>query len=375
MGVGQTMSGKILIPLVDLRSEYRRHQKEIDQSIKKVLGSGVFILGENVRLFEKKFASYLGAKYAVGVASGTDALILSLRALGIKEGQEVIIPANSYPTAFAVAATRAKLKLVDIDPKTLNIDPFKIEKAVIPSTFAIIPVHLYGLVAEMEPILKIAKKHNLFVVEDCAQAHGAVHRGKKVGTLGDTGCFSFYPTKNLGCFGDGGMIVTNSKKIAEVVKELRMYGEKERYQSLRLGVNSRLDEIQAGILREKLKKLERFNQARRKIASWYSYYLSGAEVVLPEVIDSTRHVYHQFVVRTQKRDLLKSFLAKKGVETAIHYPIPVHLVESFKFLGYKKGDFPESERMAEEMLSLPCHPYLTQNEVRRICNFIKDSLR
>lgn len=369
------MSGKILIPLVDLRSEYRRHQKEIDQSIKKVLGSGVFILGENVRLFEKKFASYLGAKYAVGVASGTDALILSLRALGIKEGQEVIIPANSYPTAFAVAATRAKLKLVDIDPKTLNINPFKIEKAVIPSTFAIIPVHLYGLVAEMEPILKIAKKHNLFVVEDCAQAHGAVYRGKKVGTLGDTGCFSFYPTKNLGCFGDGGMVATNNRRIADTVRQLRMYGEKRRYQSEEMTTHSRLDELQAAILRVKLKKLDQNNRLRQKVACQYFQNLGKLPIKLPEEKTSGRHVYHLFVIRVRERDKLKNYLTKNGIEVAIHYPLPIHLVGAFSSLGYQKGDFPQAEKVADEILSLPCHPFLKPGEIKAICNLIKSCLK
>lgn len=374
MGFGKDMDKKRVIRLFDLVADYKTHQKEIDRIIKNVLDSGVFILGKNEEAFEKEFASYLGVKYAIGVASGTDALILALKALGIGKGDEVIIPANVYPTAFAVAATGARIKLVDIDPQTFNIDPFKIEKAITLSTFAIIPVHLYGLAAKMEPILKIAQKHNLFVVEDCAQAHGAIYQGKKVGTLGDIGCFSFYPTKNLGAYGDAGMVVTNNCRLAKILKELRMYGERSRYQSVRLGVNSRLDEIQAAILRVKLKKLNQENKLRRRVALEYFENLKDLPLSLSPR-PSASHVYYLFSIRMRQRNRLKKFLAKNNIETTIHSPLPTHLVDSFKFLNYQRGDFPEAEKATREVLSLPCHPFLNLGEIKAICNLIKNFLK
>lgn len=360
--------------MVNLSKNYQNLQKEINQTVHKIFRKGNFILGENVSFFEKEFSQYLGVKYAIGVASGTDALILALRSLGINSQDEVIIPANSYPTAFAVASV-ATPKLVDIDPRTFNMDVSKIEKAITARTRAIVPVHLFGLAAEMKSILKVAKKHHLFVIEDVAQAHGASYEGKKLGTLGDLGCFSFYPTKNLGCCGDGGMVVTNNKKLAALIRQLRTYGEKKRYQSLRPGVNSRLDELQAGILRVKLKRLDSYNQLRQKVASHYFSCLKNEKIILPPEKSDGSHVYHLFTIRARERDRLKRYLKKHGVETNIHYPLPVHLVKAFSSLKYKKGDFPQAEKVSREILSLPCYPELTTSQITNICNLIKSSLK
>lgn len=359
------------IPFVNLTKQYQDNKKSIDNALLSVLKKGQFILGEQVRLFEKEFASYLGVRFAVGVASGTDALILSLKALGIKEGDEVVMPANSYPTAFAVAAVKATIRLVDVDGQNFNIDVGKIEKAITRKTRAIIPVHLYGKAADLAPILKLGQKHNLVVVEDAAQAHGALYHGERVGTIGDIGCFSFYPTKNLGAYGDGGMVATNNEKVTKIIRELRVYGEKQRYQSVRLGVNSRLDELQAAILRVKLKRLDYDNAKRIKIARQYCQLLKGISLVLPQLSDDRSFNGHMFVVRTTKRDALASFLQKNGVATEIRYPTPVHLVKSFKYLGYKQWDFPAAEEASQELLALPCYPELTDSEVRMICSLVK----
>ncbi|MBI2036559.1 DegT/DnrJ/EryC1/StrS family aminotransferase [Candidatus Microgenomates bacterium] len=359
------------IRFVNLIKQYRDNKKELDAAFLSVFKKGNFILGEQVELFEREFASYLGTEFGIGVASGTDALILSLKALGINKGDEVIIPANSYPTAFAVAAAGATIKLVDIDEKTYNINTDKIEQAITGKTRVIIPVHLYGLSCDMGPIVKLAKKYRLTIIEDAAQAHGALYDGKKAGTMGEIGCFSFYPTKNLGAFGDAGMIVTKNKKIAEIARELRVYGEKRRYESVRLGVNSRLDELQAAFLRKKLKKLDRYNKKRINIAGNYCRFLKNVPLLRPEFFDNGRHVYHLFVVKTKKREALAHFLGRNGVATEVRYPVPVHLVKSFEYLGYKKGDFPRAEAAALESLALPCYPELTKKEIERICSLVK----
>lgn len=361
------------IPFVDLISEYLAQQRELEHAIKEVLASGIYVLGQQVTAFEEEFGSYLQISYATGVASGTDALILSLKALGVTSEDEVIIPANSYPTAFAVAASGGRIRLVDVDPHTYTIDPAKLEKAITPSTKAIIPVHLYGRMADMDEIMRVARKRKLFVVEDAVQAHGAVYKGKKAGTIGDIGCFSFFPTKNLGGIGDGGMIVTADKQMAQAVRELRAYGETKRYESIRLSVHSRLDEIQAAVLRVRLQVLNARNKKRRTIAAWYRKYLQGLSVVVSGE-QGESHVYHLFVIQTSKRNMLQQFLAKNGVDTLIHYPIPIHLVPSFSLLGYKKGDFPVSEKLAKTILSLPCYPELEKEKIRRVSSLVKTFL-
>lgn len=361
---------KRTIPLFDLLQKYRVNGREINSAIERVLSSGTYILGKNVALFEREFSSYTRARYAVAVASGTDALILSLKALGIGHGDEVIVPANSYPTVFPVLWVGATPRPVDVGD-CFTIDPDKIEQGICNKTRAIIPVHLYGRAADMDPILRIAKKHRLFVIEDAAQAHGAFYRGKHVGALGTLGCFSFYPTKNLGCFGDGGMVITNSKRAADAVRRLRTYGEKRRYESVTLGTNSRLDELQAAILRIRLKKLERENKKRQTIVSWYRMHLLGVPITLPDDPQDRSHVYHLFVIRTKKQDALRRFLKRNGVQTGIHFPTPIHLIRSLRHLGYKRGSFPNAEKLAKEILSLPAHPTLTKKDVLFVASLVK----
>jgi hypothetical protein len=354
-----------MIPFFSLNRQNKVLEKELEGAIKETLHRGVFILGEKVTQFEKAFAKYLGISYGVGVASGTDALSLALLAIGAGPGDEVVVPANAYPIAFAVTSIGAIPRLVDIDAATYNLDPAKLPSAICAKTKAIIAVHLYGQPADMGKIMEVGRKYKLPIIEDCAQAHGATLSGRKVGSIGDLGCFSFYPTKNLGGFGDGGMVVTSDKKLADKARLLRMYGERKRYDSILLGRNSRLDELQAAILLVKLRYLDKWNERRREIAEKYLNQLNVGDLKLPAQ-SASKHVYHLFVVRAKSRDELKEYLLKKGIQTAIHYPIPIHLVPSFSFLGYKKGDFPESEKASEEVLSLPMFPELTDREVERI---------
>lgn len=368
------MITKATIPLIDLRFENNQVISQINRAIQNVIEKGYFSLGEQVRLFEEEFAQYLGAKYAVGVASGTDALILSLRAIGVNDGDEVIIPVNSYPTAFAVAAVTKNIKLVDIDPETFTIDLTSLEKVISTRTRAVIAVHLYGLSADMNSILGIAKRRKVTVIEDCAQAHGAIYNGKRTGSLGELGCFSFYPTKNLGAFGDAGMVVTNNRALAKKIRMLRMYGERERYKSEMLGFISRLDELQAGILRVKLTKLNYNNMLRRQIADKYAKYLQEVDLVLPTEPAGRSHVYYLFVARVKKRDYMRKYLKDRGIETGVHYPYPIHLVKPFAYLKYYRGDFPQAERVANEILSLPCFPGLNERNIQTICNLIKNVL-
>lgn len=363
-----------MIPLIDLKSEYFSLKKEIDQAIDKVFKSGWFILGPKVKEFEERFAQYLDVKYAVGVASGTEALSLSLLAAGVESGDGVVLPANAYPTVFSVSTIGAIPQLVDINPESFNINPLKIEEAINEETKAIIPVHLYGQAADMGSILKIAKKYRLAVVEDCAQAHGATYKKKKLGTLGNFGCFSFYPTKNLGAYGDGGMVATNSKRLAGKIRMLRMYGEKRRYQSCLPGLNSRLDEIQAAILLTKLKHLDKWNSERQKTAAHYRNLLADSKVVLPQEQTFAEHVYHLFVIRVRRRNRLREFLGSQGISTAIHYPSPIHYQPAFKNLGYQKGDFPQTEKTCREILSLPCYPGIKKTDVNFVVRKIKEFL-
>lgn len=377
------------IPLNDLSHQYRSLKPEIDAAISKVLRRGIFILGPEVAAFEKEFAGFIGTKYSVGVGSGTDALTLGLKALGIKTGDEVIVPTNAYPTAFGVAMSGAKPKLVDCG-KDGNIDPEQLKKVITVKTKAVVVVHLYGNPADLNKIAillhrYIAKnKTQIFLVEDCAQAHGATIKltnWRKIGSIGDIGCFSFYPTKNLGAFGDGGVIVTNNKDIASRLKRLRMYGEVSCYQSVETAGVSRLDELQAAVLRIKLRHLERWNKRRAEIAGYYRRELIILSRVLPRVFPLRaspahyRSVYHLFVIRTSRRNQLKEYLAKKGIATGIHYPTPVHLQPAFKSLGYKRGDFPVAEKLSREILSLPIFPELTDAEVEYVVATVKKFFR
>jgi dTDP-4-amino-4,6-dideoxygalactose transaminase len=341
-----------------------------------------YILGEEVKTLEKEMARYLKVKYAVGVNSGTDALFLALKACGIKEGDEVITSAFGYiASVLGISFCGAKPVLVDADPRDYNINTALIEKAITKKTKAILPVHLYGQTCNMPEIMRIARKYRLKVVEDCAQAHGARQQmtaglrpadvGRQgwqmAGAMGEAGCFSFYPTKNLGAYGDGGMVVTNNAKIYQQLLLLRDYGRRDRYQFAIKGYNSRLDELQAAVLRVKLKHLDSWNRQRRSLAQLYREKSTNRKIVLPMELPGRRHVYHLFVARSQQRKKLQGYLAKNGVGTAIHYPIPLHLQEAYRDLGYQRGDFPQAEKLAREVVSLPLYPELRPAEVKMIC--------
>ena len=363
------MSTKILFG--DLKRQYYSIKDSIDTAIEEALDSGWYILGKNVEAFEKEFASYCGVNFAVSVASGTDAIHLALVACGIGENDEVITVANTaVPTVSAVREVRAIPVFVDIDEKTYLMDISKIEDKITPRTKAILPVHLYGQAVHLIALLEIAEKYNLKVIEDCAQAHGAEFHAKRVGSWSDAGCFSFYPSKNLGAYGDGGIIITNDKNISDKVRSLRFYGFRTRNYSEIEGFNSRLDEIQAAILRVKLKKLEQWNERRRFIASKYRQLLKNTNIILPMETDFSKHVYHLFVIRTNLRDQLKKYLESKGIMTAIHYPMPIHLQKAYQFLDYKVGDLPVTESIAGQILSLPMYPELTDLEIECICDHI-----
>ena len=364
-----------MIPFIDLRAEYYSIQNEIDDAIRKVFDRGQFILGENVLRFEQEFAAFCGVPFAVGVASGTEALQLSLVACGVTPGDEVITVANTAaPTALAITAIGARPVFVDIDPETSTINPELIEKAITDRTRAIIPVHLYGSVANLDPILRIAKQAKLHVIEDACQAHGAEFKGRKVGTLGDVGCFSFYPTKNLGAYGDGGIIVTQNGNLYERLKMLRNLGQSEKYDHRILGFNSRLDEIQAAILRVKLRHLNEWNKTRSNLAALYSKLLNDLPLILPANPDYCSRVYHLYVIQVTNRNQLIGHLKKAEIETQIHYPTPLHLQGAFKYLETKKGSLPVTEKSAEEVLSLPLYPQLTAESVERVASHIANFL-
>lgn len=361
------------INFVDLKRQYTSIKKEIDRVIQDVIDSSQFILGEECEKFESEFAKFIGVKYAVGVDSGSSALELSLRALGIGSGDEVITVANSYiASASAISFTGAKPVLVDCKDDTFNIDLSLIEKYINKKTKAILPVHLYGQVAGMDDINKLAKKYKLFVVEDACQAHGASLKGKKAGSFGEVSAFSFYPGKNLGAYGDGGIVTTNSIEIKDRLKLMRNYGQKEKYKHLILGWNRRLDNLQAAILRIKLKHLSKWNKKRLTNAKLYNRYLQNIPVVTPKIFPDYEHAFHLYVIRLKDRNRLADYLSRKGISTAMHYPIPIHLQPAYKNLGYKRGDFPVAEKLADEILSLPMYPELTESEIKYICKQIVD---
>jgi dTDP-4-amino-4,6-dideoxygalactose transaminase len=363
-----------LIPFGDLRLQYDAIKTELDQAVQSVLDDGWFILGKNVSAFEAEFATYCGASYAIGVGNGTDALQLALMACEVGHGDEVITsPLSATFTALAISAVGAVPTFVDIDPQTYNIDPSRLEATIGPRTKAVIPVHLYGQPADMDPILAIARKHKLLVIEDAAQAHGAAYKGRQAGTLGDAGCFSFYPSKNLGAFGDGGMVVTDDPDLAERIRMLRNGGQQTRYDHQLLGINSRLDELQAAILRVKLRYLERWNERRRHIAALYSALLCESNEVEPPVeVPGVKHVYHLYVIRSERRDNLQAHLQQQGIQTGIHYPTPIHLQGAYRWCNQGPGSFPVAERCAREVLSLPIYPELTDAQVRRVAKHVTD---
>ncbi|MEK7603496.1 MAG: DegT/DnrJ/EryC1/StrS family aminotransferase [Patescibacteria group bacterium] len=362
------------VKFFDFQRKRLRYKKEINASVERVFGRGWFIAGPELADFEQKFAKYLGARYVVGVNSGTDSIVIALKAIGIKMGDEVITTAHTAtPTVAAIRVAGAIPVFVDIDENTLNIDPAFIEKKITPKTKAILPVHLYGYPADMDIIKKIAVKNKLFLVEDACQSHGASFRGKKLGTIGDVGCFSFYPTKNLGAFGDAGAVVTNNKKIADSAMRLRNFGEVSRYKNKIEGINSRIDEIQAAFLNWGIKELDKWNKERAKIAGIYLKELKNLPMKLPPKGDeSFNRVWHLFVIQTDRRDVLREFLKKRGIETLIHYPTPIFKQEAYKFLGYEEKDLPVTTGIHDKILSLPIYPELTVPEVKFICNSIRE---
>jgi len=361
------------VPFVDLRAQYMSLASEVQQAISAVLERGDFILGKEISLFEEEFAAYCGVKHAIGVDSGTSALELALRAYGIGPGDEVITAANTFiATAFAVSYTGATPVLVDVDPQTYTIDVSLLENAITDRTRAIIPVYLYGHPADMNPILEIAQQYGLVVIEDACQAHGAKYKGKRVGSLGHAAAFSFYPAKNLGAYGDGGMVVTNDERVAESLRMLRNYGQREKYHHVLRGYNHRLDTLQAALLRVKLKHLDAWNAARRQRAQLYGELLAHSSVILPMEADYAEHVYHLYVIRIEDRDELRSHLHDKDIATGIHYPIPIHLQPAYRDLGYEKGSFPVTEEYAEQILSLPMYAELTPGSIEYVADAIRE---
>jgi len=349
-----------LIPFLDLKAQYASLKPEIDAAIQGVLNTCQFTLGSEVAAFEQEFSAYCGTSHGIGVNNGTSALHLALLAAGIGPGDEVISVAFTFVASVAaIHYTGAKPVLIDIDADTYTIDVKAIEAAITPRTKAILPVHLYGQPADMDPILRVAKKHGLVVIEDAAQAHGAEYKGRRAGGIGDLGCFSFYPGKNLGAYGEGGMVVTANPDFARRVRMLRDWGGEKKYEHVLKGYNMRLEGLQAAVLRVKLRHLEAWTEARRAAAGRYETLLAGSGVPTPAVLPYVRHVYHIYATRTANRDKWQAALQQRGIATGIHYPTPVHLLPAYADLGYKKGAFPNSEKAANEVLSLPMYPELT----------------
>ena len=352
-----------MIPFVDLKAQYASIKSEVNAAIQGVLDSCQFTLGSEVAAFEEEFAAYSQAKHGIGVNTGTSALHLSLLAANIGPGDEVItVPFTFVATVSAIHYTGATPIFVDIDPRTFTMEPKAIEAVITKRTKAIIPVHLYGQPADMDPILAIAKRHGLVVIEDACQAHGAEYKGRRAGSLGDMGCFSFYPGKNLGAYGEGGMVVTSNADYARTIRMLRDWGAEKKYQHVLKGYNFRLEGIQGAVLRVKLRHLEAWTEARRKAAARYDRLFAGSGVQTPEAMSYARHVYHIYAIRTGQRAAWQDALQAQGIQTGIHYPIPVHLLPAFTDLGYRAGQFPHSEQAANEVLSLPMFPELTAEQ-------------
>jgi len=370
-----TASRKPVIPMLDVKAQHEPIKEEIKQALKDILDSGQFILGPNVRAFEQETASYCHVKHAVGLGSGTDALYLCLRALDIQQGDEVITtPFTFIATAEAITYVGATPVFVDIDRHTLNIDVSKIEERITQKTKAIIVVHLFGQPADMDEISALAKKYDLKIIEDCAQAFGAIYKDRPVGSIGDAGCFSFYPSKNLGAYGDGGMMITNHFDIFENVNLLRNHGTVAPYRHRFIGYNSRLDEIQAAILRIKLRYIDEYNQKRRALAGIYTSILGG-KVQCPSELKDRTHVYHQYTIRTQWREKVAAVLKENGISSVVYYPMPLHMQEAFSYLGYTKGSLPESESAADEVMSIPIYPELEPQKAEFIAGVVLSALK
>jgi len=373
-----------MVPFLDLTRQFKRIKYEILSATQRIYEKGHFILGEEVSAFEKEFSHYCGVHYGIGVGSGTDALYLALKAAGIGEGDEVITVANSFvATALAISFTGAIPLFVDIDPVTNTMDPNDLEhllkrqkaKGSGRRIKAVLPVHLYGFPAEMDSILEIANRYDLIVIEDACQAHGAAYGKRKVGSFGIMGCFSFYPTKNLGGYGDGGMVVTNDKKYDRKLRLLRCYGERKKYHHVLKGHNSRLDEIQAATLRVKLRYLDQWNEERRTKARTYTKKLSPLGVVCPSEKGGIQPIYHLYGIKTEKRDSLQAFLKTKGIETLIHYPIPIPFQKAYQELRHRRRDFPVTHQWARRILSLPFFPEIKKHEIEEVTEEIRSFLR
>ena len=365
-----------MIPLVDLKAQYESIKDEIDGAIREVVESCQFILGPKVEAFEADFAAYCQSRFALGVNSGSSALHLALMAAGVGPGDEVITVSYTFvATAAAILYTGAKPVFVDIDPLTCNIDPAKIEAAITPRTKVIMPVHLYGTCADMDPIIEIARRHNLIVIEDAAQAHGAEYKGRRAGSMGDLACFSFYPGKNLGAYGEAGAVVTNNEQYVEVMKQLRDQGQSKKYFHERVGYNYRMEAIQGAVLGVKLKHLDEWNTARRRHADVYRRELADVGLRLLAELPGCTSAYHIFPLFTDQRDELREHLHAAGVSTGVHYPIPVHLQPGYRGLGYKEGDLPQTERVCQEVLSLPMYPELSNETLTQIADSVRQFCR
>ncbi len=360
------------VPYIDLTAQYRSIKEETDAAIRQVLEEATYTLGPAVERFEKAFARYCGADSCMGVNNGTNALILALRALDVGPGNEVITSACTFvATVAAILWVGAKPVLVDVEPATRTLDPERLETAVSDKTKAVIPVHLYGLMADMDRILGITERRNITVIEDAAQAHGAVYRGQRAGSIGRAACFSFYPSKNLGAFGEAGAVTTSDVKIEKDVRILRDQGSDGKNNHVMPGLNARMEGIQGAVLGVKLKHLDNWNEARRTIAGWYSELLGGSPLTLPTVPEDGSHVFHIYAVETTRRKELQAYLHDRQIETAIHYPVPVHLQPGYRSLGYAEGIFPVAERLARQSLSLPMYPELGMAQVEYVCEQIK----
>lgn len=361
------------VQFLDLKAQYEHIKSEVKERLDRVLESSQFALGTQVEEFEKNFARFCGAKYCVACNSGTSALHLALLASGIQPGDEVIIPSHTFiATAEAVSYCGAVPVFAEIDPRTYTLDPARIEERITMKTKAVVPVHLYGQPADMEPIKRICQARGFILIEDAAQAHGARYRGKRVGSLGNTACFSFYPGKNLGAYGEGGAVVTDDKEAAETMRILRDHGQPRKYHHEKIGFNYRMDGFQGAVLNVKLKYIEEWNSLRRKKAELYNDLLEGVPVVTPYEPEYAESVFHLYVILTERRDALQEYLKEKGIYTGLHYPIPVHLQKAYRFLSYQKGDLPVTEWVANSLLSLPLYPELEDSHIRYVCKSIKN---
>jgi dTDP-4-amino-4,6-dideoxygalactose transaminase len=365
------------VPFLDLKAQYSSIKPEIQSALNQVLDNTAFAGGPFVAQFEKEFAAFCGTKHAVGVGSGTDALWAALVAMGVGPGDEVItVPDTFIATAEAISFCGARPVFVDVEEITYNMDPARLEAAITPKTKAIIPVHLFGQMADMDPILEIARKRGLYVIEDAAQAHGAEHKGKKAGSIGDVGCFSFYPGKNLGAYGEAGAVVTNNDQLADKMRMFRDHGQPKKYYHDMIGWNARMDGFQGAVLSVKLKHIDAWNEARRTNARLYTQLFAGASgLVAPREADYAKHVYHIYAIRVRNRDAFMAGLGEKDIATGIHYPVPLHLTGAYRFLGYKAGDFPVAERCANEFVSLPMFPELTAEQINYVGKEVKAFLK